>query len=118
MLDVDGAVGFTGCHPVDVDGAAAHALHDAGLFERPAREPRQDDGFLGPNVLEHAEDFHLKFVDAPARENGAAGAVHAGPDVLQRKQRGLSGQGSGQGQRRRDQQTRHIIIVTAAVTEI
>ena len=55
----DGADEFA----VDVDRAAAHALHDAGMFERSAGEAGEDEGFLGADVVEHAEDFDLEFLD-------------------------------------------------------
>ena len=59
----DGAGEFS----IDIDGAAAHPLHDAGVLERAAGEPGEDEGFLGPEVLEDAEDFDLEFFDAVAR---------------------------------------------------
>jgi hypothetical protein len=67
---------------VDVDGAAAHSLHDAGLRQRAAGEPAQDDGLVRPDIFQHAEDFHLKLFDAIPGEDRASDAVHAGPDVL------------------------------------
>ena len=74
----DGAGEFA----IDIDRAAAHSLHDAGLLQRPARESRKDEGFLGADIIQDAEDFDLEFVDAVAGEYGASDPVHAGPDVL------------------------------------
>ena len=59
----DGADEFA----VDVDRAAAHALHDAGMFERSAGEAGEDEGFLGADIFEHAEDFDLKILDFGCR---------------------------------------------------
>ena len=83
----DGADEFA----VDVDGAAAHALHDAGVFQGSAGEAGEDEGFLGADVVEHAEDFDLKVLDLVAVEDGAAGAAHAGFEVLEGKERSLGG---------------------------
>ena len=80
---------------IDIDRAAAHARHDPGMFERPAREPRQDERFLGADVIQHAQDLDLEFVDLAARKDGPAGAAHAGLDVLQRKEAGLRGESRG-----------------------
>ena len=63
---------------IDIDRAAAHALHDPGMFQRPARKPRQDERFLGADVIQHAQDFDLEFIDLAARKDGPAGAAHAG----------------------------------------
>ena len=62
---------------VDVDGAAAHALHDAGVFEGSAGEAREDEGFLGAGVIEDAEDIGLELLDFVADEDSASGGVHA-----------------------------------------
>ena len=83
----DGADEFA----VDVDGAAAHALHDAGMFQRSAGEAGEDEGFLGADIVEHAEDFDLELLDLVAVEDGAAGAAHAGSEVLEGKERSLGG---------------------------
>ena len=50
--------------------------------QRSAGEPREDDGFMGAHILEHAENFHLELFDAIPGEDGASGAVHAGADIL------------------------------------
>ncbi len=77
--------------PVHVNRAAAHALHDAGLRERPAGEPRQNDGLPGPDVFEHAQDLHLEFLDFVALENRLADGMLARAHVAQRKDRDLPG---------------------------
>ena len=90
----DGAGQFA----VDIDRAAAHALHHAGVLQRTAGEPRQDQGFLGAEIIQHAQDFDLKLLDAIAGEDGAADAVHAGADVLEGEERSLGGKDRGQGE--------------------
>jgi len=81
---------------VDVNRAAAHSLEDAGLGQRPAGKLRQDDGLLRPDVFENAENLDLEFINAIARKNSLPDALHAGPDVLQREDRGLRAQNSRQ----------------------
>ena len=44
---------------VDVDGAAAHSLHDAGVFEGSAGEAGEDQGFLRAEIIEDAENLDL-----------------------------------------------------------
>ena len=83
---------------IDIDRAAAHALHDAGVFEGTAGESREDEGFLGADVIEHAQDFDLKLLDAVAVEDGAPDAVHSGANVLEGKERSLGGKDRGQGE--------------------
>ena len=41
----------------------AELYEHAGLLERPAGEARQDQRLLGPDVVQHAQDFDLKLVD-------------------------------------------------------
>ena len=103
----DGAGKFA----VDVDGAAAHPLHHAGLPQRTAGEPRQDDGLVRTDIIEHAEDLHLEFLDAIPGKHGASGAVHAGADVLQREEGSLAGQSGCDRQHRGDNKTKHLTIV-------
>ena len=76
----DGADEFA----IDIDRAAAHALHDAGVFQRAAREAREDQRFLGADVFEHAEDFDIEVGDLVAGKDGASDAVHAGADLFKR----------------------------------
>src|SRR5205085_6833538 len=106
----DGADEFS----IDVDRAAAHALHDAGMFEGAAGEAGEDEGFFGAEILEDAEDFDLELVDAIAGEDGASSAAHAGANVLEGKEgrgRGLGGEGGGKGEYRRDDEAGHVLIV-------
>ncbi len=107
---------------VDVDRAAAHSLHDAGMFERTAGEARQDEDSLGPIVIQHAEDFDLEFLDArcPRRR--------CGPMPCMPGRMSFSGKNEGTGlrrqhsrkreQNRRDHKTEHNTIVTGARTQI
>ena len=74
---------------VDIDRAAAHALHDAGFIQRPSGQSRQDDRLLGPDVFQNAQDLDLKFLDLVSGEDGLADAVLAGSNVTQRENRGL-----------------------------
>ena len=55
-----------------------------------AREPRQNDRLFRADVIEHAEDLHLKFLDFAAREDRLPHAFHSGPYVPEREDRGLS----------------------------
>src|ERR1035441_540434 len=71
---------------VDVDRAPAHALHDAGVFQRSAGEAGEDEGFLGADIVEHAQDFDLEVLDFVPVKDGAPGAVHPGFEVLEREQ--------------------------------
>ena len=95
----------------DIDRAAAHALHDPGMFERPAGEPRQDQGLLGPGVIEHAQDFDLEFVDLVAGKHRPADPAHPRLDVFQREEAGLRGNRGGQREDRRKHKSRHSTIV-------
>ena len=74
----DGAQQFA----VNVDGAAAHALHDAGVGERAAGEAGEDDGFRGADVLEHTEHLHLEIFDPGAGKDGAADSALPGANVF------------------------------------
>ena len=75
--------------PVDVDRAAAHAGDDAGLGQRPAFEPRQDQIALRRlDVLQHAEDVDLEVLHLGALEDRAARADHPRLDFLDRHQAG------------------------------
>ena len=55
------------------------------MLERAAGEPRENEGFLGADILEDAKDLDLEFFDAVAGEDGASGAAHTGFDVLEGK---------------------------------
>ena len=59
------------------------------MFQRTAGEAGEDEGFLGADVVEHAKDFDLKVLDFVPIEDGAAGTVHPGFEVLERKERSL-----------------------------
>ena len=71
---------------VDVDRAAAHAGDDAGVGERPAFEPRQDQvAARADDVAQHAEDVDLELVEAVALEDRAADADHARAELVDGK---------------------------------
>ena len=96
---------------IDIDGAAAHSLHDPGVLEGSAGEAGEDDGLLGSDIVEDSQDLDLELIDAISNKNGPAGAVHAGLDVLQREKGSLGGQGSGQREDRWDNKAGHLYIV-------
>ena len=69
--------------PVYINWAAAHSLHDAGLFEGPPGELGEDDGLLWREVFEDTEDLDLELFDPISTEDGTADPVLAGADVFQ-----------------------------------
>ena len=97
--------------PSMVDRAAAHALHDAGMFQGTAGEARQDQRFLGTDVIQNSDDLDLELFDLVAGKHRSADAAHAGADVLQRKERRLRGKSGGEREGRRDHEARHVTIV-------
>ena len=99
---------------VDVDRAAAHSFHDAGMFQGTAGKPCQDERLFGSDVVEHPENLHLEFVHPVAGEDRAANAAHAGPDVLQRKERTLGGKDGRERKETRKYQAAHNLIVPTA----
>jgi hypothetical protein len=68
---------------VDINGTAAHALHDAGLFEGAPGELGEDDRLLWSEVFEDTEDLDLELLYPIVVEDGAPDAVLAGADVFQ-----------------------------------
>ena len=86
----DRILGVRECHgdradqlAIDIYRTAAHALHHAGVFERSAGEPRQNQRFLGACVFQDAQNLDVEILDFVAAENGLAGAAHACLDVLE-----------------------------------
>ena len=69
--------------PVDIDWAAAHPLHDAGLFEGTAGELGEDDGLLWREVFEDTEDLDLELFDPISMEDGPPDPVLAGADIFE-----------------------------------
>ena len=69
---------------VDINRAAAHALHDAGFRQRTAGKPRQNNGLPGPDIFQNAQDIHLEFLDFVALEDSFADGVLAGAHISQR----------------------------------
>ena len=57
---------------VNINGAAAHSLHDAGLFEWTAAEFSEDDDLLWSEVFKDTEDLDLELFDAVAIKYGTA----------------------------------------------
>ena len=89
---------------VDVHRTAAHASDDAGVGERSAFEPRQNQvAVRADHILEHAENMGFELFDSSAVEYGSADGHHPGPDVLgaHRARRSLQ-----RGLRRSDDQCR------------
>ena len=75
----DGADQFA----VDVDGTAAHPGDDAGVRERSAFEFGEYEVAMRPDdVLEHADDVDLEFLDPSPIEDRSADADHSGPDLI------------------------------------
>jgi hypothetical protein len=85
-------------------------LHDAGLGEWATGKAGEDEGFLRADIVEYTEDFDLKFVYTAAGENGAAGASHAGFEVLEGKDRSLGGKPSGERENRRNNEAGHTLL--------
>ena len=68
---------------IDIDGAAAHALHDAGFRERTTAQASEDDALLWREILQYSEDLDLKIFDAIVLEDSAANAMHPCLDILE-----------------------------------
>src|SRR6476469_10191968 len=68
---------------IDINRAATHSLHDAGLFEGTTGELGEDDGLLWSEVFEDTEDLDLELFDPISVENRTADPVLAGTDVFQ-----------------------------------
>jgi hypothetical protein len=68
---------------VNVDRAAAHAGHDAGVFHLLAMQARQDHvGLRTRHIAQHAQNFHFHRLRRYAFEDGVGYAVHAGFDLV------------------------------------
>ena len=92
---------------VDVDRAAAHAGDDAGVGERPAFEPREDQ--VAPradDVAQHADDVDLELVEPVALEDGPADADHARPELVHGKVVLWAGRPAARKQDERDDERR------------
>jgi hypothetical protein len=46
------------------------------MFQRSAGEAGEDEGFLGTDVVEHAENFDLEVLDFVPVKDGTPGAAH------------------------------------------
>ena len=58
---------------VNIDGATAHSLHDASLFEWTAAEFGEDNDLLWSEVFKDTEDLDLELFDAITVKYGTAG---------------------------------------------
>ncbi len=72
--------------PVYIHRASAHALHDAGLSERAAAEPGDDDRLFGREVFEDSEDLDVEVFDLIPVEDSTADAVLPWADVMKGEQ--------------------------------
>ena len=68
---------------INIDGATAHSLHDAGLFEGTAGALGEDNSLLWREVFEDTEDLDLELFDPISMENGTPDPVLAGSDVFE-----------------------------------
>src|SRR5665811_1621408 len=57
--------------------------------QRAAGEAGEYQGFLGADIVEHAEDFDLEVLDFVPVEDSAAGAAHPRFEVFEGKERSL-----------------------------
>ena len=72
---------------IEIDGAAAHTCHHPGVLHFGALELDKDDSLLRTEkILQHADDFKVKFFDLVALEDGVGVALHAGMDPAQGKE--------------------------------
>ena len=76
---------------IQIDGAAAHTCHHAGVLHFGAFELDKDDGLLGTEkILQYADDFEVKFFDLVALKDGVGVALHASTNLAEGKDfRGL-----------------------------
>ncbi len=71
---------------IDVNRAAAHAGDDAGLGQRTAFEPGENQAALRTDhVPHHSKHVDLEVLELGAGKHGTADAHHAGPDLVQRQ---------------------------------
>ena len=71
---------------VEINWAAAHASDDAGMFDFGAFQLNEDDGLFGAHeIVQHAEDFQVEFLNLVPGKDGIGVALHAGPDLAKRK---------------------------------
>lgn len=77
---------------VDINGAAGHALHDAGVFEAGGEKTAEDEVLIGARVAEDAEDAQGEFFGGLAREDSAGCGGKAGSELGEGEKAGLSGE--------------------------
>ncbi len=70
----------------DIDGAAAHALQDAGLAldQHAVHDAGEDDVAADASLGDDAQDFEMKLLDVGAVEDGLADGGHARADLRHR----------------------------------
>ena len=79
-------IGHGARQPVtEEDRAAAHAAQHAGVRERSARQPHQDEVAPRTDVLEGADHFDLEVLHPGAAEHGLPDPLHAGLDLAERE---------------------------------
>ena len=88
------------------------------MFQGAAGEARQNQRFLGPDIVQNPNDLDLKLLYLIAREHSSTDAAHPGAHFAQRKERSLRGKSGGQRDRRRDHEAGHIPIVPVAGKKI
>jgi hypothetical protein len=99
--------------PVYVNRTAAHALHNAGLFERSTRKASQNERLLGPDVLEYAKDFNLEVLDTVTGEDRFSDASHAGLNLVDGQEGGLEVHDTPHRERRQGGKSSHDTILDA-----
>ena len=102
---------------VNVDGAAAHARHLAGLGYLLAAQAHAEERLLGTDVLEHAEHFDAELFDLGPLENGASHALLAGTDFGQRIEVLRGRKGGSRKQDRDDEGATHVDVIDFTALE-
>ena len=86
----------TGQLAVDIDGAAAHAFDDAGVFGLIAVKPGEDEVLAGSaRAVQDAEDFDLHGFGSGALKDCPGDAGHAGTNLAEGKEAGIGGRAGG-----------------------
>jgi hypothetical protein len=88
------------------------------MLQGPAGKARQNQRFLGADVVENPNDFDLEFLYLIAGKDSSADPAQTGANLPQRKERSLRGNSSGQQEDRRDHKAGHLTIVPAVAKKI
>ena len=83
------------------------------MLQGTAGKPREDERFLGADIVEDAQNLDLKVVNLVAGEDRLADSVHTWLDIFQWKEVRLRVKGGGQREDRRDYTAGHNLIVPA-----